>query len=142
MRLMKVNEEILNQALDMINEKYDNNIEFKRKERISNSRGNGETWAVTLKPINSRGPGGRISATSLIWDGRVRYVCAACWHAHGDFFDAILYLKPDAVIVATGNTRVFKDQDGLTHGNWKDKNIGSYISPLNHSQACLCGRGG
>lgn len=60
-------------------------------------------------------------------------VSAACWHAHGDFFDALFSINPDAVIVSMGTQTITK-QDG----NWQDRNIGSQMQPLYYSEACDC----
>lgn len=72
--------------------------------------------------------GARISSSG-------RRIAAACWHVHGDFFDALLKIQPNAVIVTRGGPGAVIDKNG---GNWQDCNIGSRMSPMMFSEACEC----
>ncbi len=118
--IIKAKEDGILQALREINDRYDNNIDLLKLEPISKNR-----FRVRLTVKNSRGKGARIGYTG-------RRVKAACWHVHGDFFDALLSLNPDAIIKA-GNLKVTSQS-----GNWRDWNIGSLIGPLYFSEACDC----
>lgn len=142
MIVRKTSEKELVKALDRINSsKYDGNLEFKRMEYMSGSRGGGETWRVTIKPKEARGPGGRLGQMGLMGYGTPRHVAAACWHAHGDFFDAVLTINPYAKIVVMGK-KVSVANRGFVQGNWEDRNIGSMMAPVYYSQACHCGEKG
>lgn len=128
----------LMKALEVINTKYEDNMDFKRVEKVSNSRGGGETWRVTLKPKNARNPGGR-TGFFLTSKGNPMHVSAGCWHAHGDFFDALLKINPEIVIQVAGPRKIYKNKYGENEGNWEDRNIGSLYQPMYYSSACHCG---
>jgi hypothetical protein len=61
---------------------------------------------------------------------------SACWHVHGDFFDALFKIQPNAVVQvsAGGETRNIT----IDGGNWQDMNIGSEVYPLMMSTLCGC----
>lgn len=118
--VIKAKEDDILQALREINEMYDDNVDLLKLEPISKNR-----FRVRLTVKDSSGRGARIGYTG-------RRVKAACWHVHGDFFNALLSLNPDAVI-KTG-IRTITSQSG----NWRDWNIGSVINPLYFSEACNC----
>lgn len=119
MIIRNVTQEQLKQALDLVNEKYENNIQW------NNYKQEGRNFRVTLKCHSSKGVGHRISHTG-------RNLISACWHVHGDFFDILLKLNSEAVIKSANKTI---DKHG---GNWQDWNIGSMIYPLYFSEACEC----
>lgn len=110
----------LNRALDTVNEKYGDNIEYK-----SGPEYRGNRILFTLKVKNSRGPGARISPHG-------RRLPAACWHIHGDFFDALFSINPKAEIKAMQKTI------NIEGGNWEDSNIGSQVQSMRFSEACNC----
>jgi hypothetical protein len=110
----------LNEALDAVNKDFADNIVFKRLEQISSNRAR---FTLTVK--NSREPGGRIG-----YEGR--RVAAVCWHVHGQFFDSLLEINPEAVILAG------KKKISAEGGNWQDWNIGSILKPMYCSEACDC----
>lgn len=113
--------EHLNRALDKVNERFNNNITWKRRpERIGNR------FRFTLTVKSSREPGSRISHN-------FRRIAAACWHVHGHFFDELIKLAPNVEIQSNGNVI------NRFGGNWQDKNIGSINRPLLYSEACNCG---
>lgn len=111
----KCNIQDLEKALDIINKKYQGNITFNRLDNKG----------FTLKCKDSKKPGHRRGYSG-------RRLISACWHVHGDFFDALFEIKPEAIIISLGEkiTRFY--------GNWQDRNIGSMMYPLYLSEACDC----
>ena len=123
MRATNVSIPELEKALTKVNRLYySGNIQF--NHIVPAGRG----VDFTLRVKSSRGPGARRSHTG-------RRMAKACWHAHGHFFDAVLNVQPNAVIVSRGGPGARVDCNG---GNWKDCNIGSQVSPLHFSEACDC----
>jgi hypothetical protein len=120
-----VTESDLQSALDQVNKKYADNIKFKRLDY------QGRNIRFTLTVNSSKNPGGRLGFPDN--DGKQKHLAAACWHAHGDFFDALFSINPSAVIVANGSIITSNG------GNWQDRNIGSQYRPLYYSEACECG---
>jgi len=116
----------LEKALENINGKYQNNIKFKRLDQI------GKKVHFTLTVESSKGPGHKTSASYF---HRGRKVAAACWHVHGDFFDALLAVNPEARINTMG--KIWIDKNG---GNWQDWNVGPPVSPIMISACCDCGK--
>jgi hypothetical protein len=114
---------ITRRALDIVNAKYDGNVTFKS---IDGNR-------FTLKVKDFKGPGHRLH-TQYGFDGFIgqKRSSHACWHVHGDFFDALFTVNPDAVIRA-GAKKITKDA-----GNWEDWNIGSQMAPIYYSESCEC----
>jgi hypothetical protein len=123
---MKTNatKETLEMALKNINVKYEGNVTFNRFD-VHRNRIN-----FTLRVSNSRGPGAKVSRLM----GKERHTCSACWHAHGDFFDAIFKLDEKAWIFAAHVGTMEGPKD-----NWQDFNIGSMIYPMYFSDSCDCG---
>lgn len=113
----------LDRALELVNEHYDGNIEYKDVNEL-----NGRKWQTnfTLKAKDSRGKGGRINHT-----GR-RVGNAACWHVHGHLFTAIFSIDPMAEVMSGGRKIT------ALEGNWEDRNIGSLFQPMYYSEACDC----
>ena len=118
----KCSVEDLEKAMDIVNRKYDNNIEFKRLEPSKK--------LFTLKCKDSKKPGHRIHYR--MWDDGFKKGISACWHVHGDFFDALFSINPNAYIVSSGK-KITKE-----YGNWIDRNIGSIMYPIYHSKSCEC----
>ena len=114
----------LDEALDKINEKYKGNITWNRFEQV------GRQWRVTLRVKDSHRPGARLGYA--IPGRNPRHLISACWHVHGDFYDALFQINPNAV-VKTSRKMITKDE-----GNWEDWNIGSIMYPLYYSEACEC----
>lgn len=115
----------LEDALMEVNKKFDGNIRFKKLDNTN--RG----IRFTLTVNSSKGKGGRLSVP--YFDGKQKRVAAACWHVHGEFFDALFEIAPDAVIVA-GEKKI--TQYG---GNWQDILMGSQMNPAYYSELCECG---
>lgn len=113
----------LTKALEIINQKYNNNVIFNREpENISSN-----SVRFTLKVKNSSEIGARRGFIP-----RGRKMTSACWHVHGDFFEALLSINPKAVIKAGPKTI------DINGGNWQDWNIGSIMQPMYYSEACEC----
>lgn len=125
---MKTNatEQQLNQALELLNSEYDNNIRFKSLDYIG-----GRKWTnkFSLAAIDSNEKGGRIS-----YSGR-RIGNCACWHVHGHFFEALFSVDSNIFILSVNG---LIDSDS---GNWQggSQNIGSGFQPMDYQNACHCG---
>lgn len=127
---IKTTEKVLRAALSKVNKKYSGNIKWNRFDK------SGNWYNVTLRCVSSKGPGHRV-AVPRYSDGKQRNMISACWHAHGDFFDALIELDENVIIKGAGGT-IFVDESGDTAGNWMDRNIGSFMEPFYHSEACEC----
>ena len=114
-----VTEYHLQKALEIVNQKYNNNVIFKRLTP------EGRRYRFTLRVKDSKGDGAKTGYTG-------RHTISACWHVHGNFFDALLEIKPDAVIQSASKTI------SSNGGNWQDWNIGSILNPLYFSESCNC----
>jgi len=120
MKATNCTESDLRKALETVNAgRYDGNIV------LSEVRVNGRGLRFRLRARDYDRPGYRRSQS---WS-RMKN---ACWHAHGDFFDALFAVAPDAVISAGDKTIT---REG---GNWQDWNIGSMMQPMYYSEACDC----
>ena len=108
------------EALSKINVEYNNNVMFKRIDQE-----NSKCIGFTLRVKNSSGAGAKIGYTG-------RKTVNACWHVHGDFFNALIEVNPGVVIKSLGKTI------DINGGNWKDWNIGSRVDPVLYSQSCKC----
>lgn len=129
----------LDRALTLVNEIYKGNICFKSRKTIGNSRGGGLTMQFTLTVLSSKGPGHRLSFYRP-WSGKQYRLAAACWHVHGDFFDALLEINPRARIITQagrGSRTNIITKDG---GNWTDLDVGSVMYPAYLSELCECDR--
>lgn len=114
--------EDLNAALKKVNEKYENNILFNRLD------GNGKNF--TLRVNSSSGPGAGRSVAG-------RKLTSACWHVHGDFFDALFEINPEAVIIS-GYLPKDRNKINADGGNWQDIERGSLLYPCYASELCEC----
>lgn len=124
--------EELERALEIVNKKYGGNIIFNRMPEKRGSR-----TAFTIKVKSSKGPGHR---RGFIHNGEEgKRLASACWHAHGDLFDAIFKVNPEAVVIVGGPNG--KSKITASRGNWQDRNIGSMVYPIYFSEACDCGKG-
>lgn len=125
MKAKNTNREEMEKALAVINKKYNNNIIWNRFDE-------GKTINFTLRCKSSKEAGHRRGFPSF--DGKEgKRLTSACWHVHGDFFDALLVINENAVIISGGSLKI--DKNG---GNWQDRNIGSQMRPLYFSEACDC----
>jgi hypothetical protein len=110
----------LNEALNFVNQKFDNNIKFKTLEQKTKN-----VISFTLTVKNSKLPGSKRSAEG-------HKIAAACWHVHGYFFEYLFLQYPGCYIDSLGQ-RIKDNTD-----NWQDKNIGSNFRPQMFSEACEC----
>lgn len=117
--------EELHKAMEEVNKRFDNNIEF---NRVPEHYGN--KIRFTLKVKDSKKEGHRLG--SSYGDNKQRRLISACWHVHGYFFEEVFKINPNAMIISR-NKEITKD-----YGNWEDDNIGSQMNPLYHSEACDC----
>ena len=130
--------EDLELALAAVNVKYHDNVKFKRLDP------NGRGWTFTLTVRNTRGKGGAsLSGVRKSESGfnPEKLVSAACWHVHGEFFNALFALAPDARIFSSfykrSNSQRF--EEWITKDTpWHDGQIGSNAYPTMYSEACTC----
>ena len=119
---------VMEYAQKVLDEKFQGNITIKTEpEKVQ--RDGRLVVHVRLGVKSSSGPGGRRSREG-------RKIAAACWHAYGEFFDALAAADPECEIqVSNLNDRKWLLAED--HG-WQDSNIGSMYCPLRHSEACEC----
>lgn len=116
-------------ALAVVNERYAGNIKFKTLEP------KGKRISFTLTVLSTTIGKGKAKVTLPgVSIKRGKRIAAACWHVHGDFFDALFNLAPDAEISALGKVIT---KDG---GNWQDWNTGSLMDRVPASECCECHR--
>lgn len=121
--IINTNRENLQKALDTVNKAYDNNIEFNNFQRLSDNR-----YRVTLRVKSSHGKGARLGFYQNPNTGNRKHLISACWHVHGEFFDAL----PEGTRIQTGTIVTYPG------AIWQDRNIGSLMNPLMFSDACDC----
>jgi hypothetical protein len=126
--------EQIQEALDIVNERYEGNIKFKRFDSKHTRHGARSTVTLTVK--DSHAPGHRRGFS--FGDRPAKRVAAACWHVHGHFFDALLKVCPDAVIISRGRGRSGELSIDKNGGNWIDYNAGSVMLPVPMSEMCDC----
>lgn len=129
--------EELQAALDIINKKYAGNIKFKHigltGRRIS--------FTLTVNSTSIGKGKNKVSAPGTRRGHQGNRIAAACWHVHGDFFEALIHINQEAGVYSSGSlanplTGKWITKEG---GNWQDWNIGSSYRPLKMSEACDCG---
>lgn len=111
-------------ALVAANELFAGNLEFKRFEYERDRRDGRQQFRVTLRVADSHEPGHTHGSQG-------RHLISACWHAHGEFFDAL----PEGTEI--------RAMHGTTYpgARWVDFNIGSDYRPRYASWACHCETG-
>ena len=119
MKVKNATKEQLSQALDNVNKRFDGNINIDISKKIGNF------LQFRLGVESSKAPGARRSPSG-------RRIAAACWHAHGFFFEELFEIAPMAEVRALDRIITV---DG---GNWIDWNIGSVYAPCRFSTACEC----
>ena len=114
----------LDHALSMVNKHFANNIDYRACNHAGMTRAGGDKYNVTLRALDSHGPGGKIAQSGRRIGGTV------CWHTYGTFFD---YLPEtcDIVVNGPGGRVIRKPGD-----QWVDYYIGS---GYRFSAACECG---
>ena len=127
--IIRTTRETLDSAMRAVSGQYEGNIRYRNLTPISAKEPEPSTRAryrLTITVKRSRGAGSSIDPI------RERAISAACWHAHGHYFEHILALDPLAVI-RTGSARI-----DSTGGNWQDYPRGSTIYPSYASEWCDC----
>ena len=117
----------LQEALDKTNVQYKDNLTWFDPVRY---HGKNRLW-FRLKTISLDGPGSHWVPMG-VWTGQYnngRRMRFACWHAHGDFFDNLFEINPEATVYSSGIPITI---DG---GNWRDSPRGHRMA---FSQSCLC----
>lgn len=132
--------EDLQKALDVINTaRYSDNIEFREIEQK-----NRNSIRFTLKCKDYTKPGYRVHTRYDDPFGKCvekkRRSSAACWHVHGDFFDALFSVSPDARVKSGSLHHAGINKGWITkdEGNWIDTNIGTNLFPIYFSESCDC----
>jgi hypothetical protein len=119
----------LEAALAVVNVRYAGNVRIVHGTETSRWR------RFTLRVNSSKGPGAKISMTSF----HDRRTVSACWHVHGELFDALWNLEGGSV----GAYYIESGRVGRMRGpcdNWQDFNIGSQFRPIMFSTSCECRR--
>jgi hypothetical protein len=129
--IRNVTKDELNWALAQTNRRFRNNLKFKRLEKIKGrARAGGEKWNVTLTVRNCYGRGGRYYPVSR------RHVTAACWHAHGNFYDALPLRRNVEIITSKGGNYNTFERVKIRPGDyWLDWR-GNGGTPI--SECCHC----
>ena len=118
MKVYHTTQENLDKALAKVNKKFDNNIIYNRYPEALNKKRT--SFVLTLRVKDSSMAGHRVDF-HLTTKGNRRKLSSACWHVHGEFFDA---LNKEAEIVTLGN----RTSPGR---EWADWNAGGiYMSDL------------
>lgn len=125
MIIIGASEEEIKAALAVVNEYFHDNIRFKTLAYDGKSRDNRLKFNVTLTVNDSNEIGSRRSPSGN------RKIAAACWHAHGVFFDSL----PSGTEIRTSFYGPVAMHAGDT---WKDYNMGGSIYPCMASDACNC----
>ena len=134
MQARNVSFQEMNQALEIVNKKYDGNIEFKRLEW------RGKKIIFTLKVKDNKGLGTALNVMYKLKEirgdnlrGQPKHSGSASWYAHGYFYEELLKISPKAVINSTLKGKsVSIDING---GNWQNPVLGSpYYGWVNMSE--------
>jgi len=110
---------------------FDFNVEYNRFEQ------KGKNFFVTLKVKDSHGKGARRGYPNRENATHMKHLkgkamIQACWHVYGTFFDELLAVNNEIIIISLGK-KISKDG-----GNWVDTDVGSIMVPLKYSQMCEC----
>jgi len=129
-------------ALAQANANFDNNLTFKSiKQAPGRTRLGNEKWNAVLSVRDCHGGGGRFYRDSG------RHVKAACWHAHGTFYDALPQERERNVeiITSAGGNYVtmekVKIRPGLVWNDWETSHLWRGRSEW-ASVCCHCGYDG
>ena len=109
----------LHDALHYVNKMYGQNISFHTLE----TKGKGIHFRLTVD--SSSGPGAKVGHNG-------RKIRAACWHVHGNFFEALFCpsVAPNAEVKSGPSGLITRHA-----GNWHDWPLGM---GLQASDACNC----
>lgn len=132
MKIQNITINELNTALAKLNQKYDNNITWNRSPELYQGW---HTYRCTIRVKYNKGKGAKLGFSG-------RRTIAACWHAHGDFFDCVLEVAPKAAILVSiaqiELIKIYKDEYGNVINNWRDVQVGSLAAPMLYSEMCQC----
>ena len=133
MKIYNVSKQIIEIAMREVNKKYNNNIIFNPLHELRPLNKKGTAFSFTIRCLSSKNKGHR-TCRRYDFSGEVheRKHISACWHVHGDLFDTIFDLSPNAKIYTGGFCYRSKSD------NWQDKNIGSMMFPVYFSESCEC----
>ena len=116
-------EEIID-ALTYASRKYHGNIGFRNgPDFVRNDRSGTTIYRVTLTVHDSHGEGASINPYTR------RHIKAACWHAHGYFYDGF----NEGTLIEARGTKY------RTGEPWVEYNRGSLLWPSVASNWCNCG---
>jgi hypothetical protein len=129
--------EDLQAALELVNVKYKGNIKFKHIDLT----GRRVSFTLTVQQTSIGKGKNKVSAPGVRRGFQGKRIAAACWHVHGDFFDALLKVNPSAGIYSSGSLANPLSGKWITAegGNWQDWQVGNRMQPRNISQMCDCG---
>jgi hypothetical protein len=119
MKVRGLTENQVQDALKEVNVSFENNLRVKRLD----STGNVVTVTINVKDSKAKG------SSKNPRNGR--RINAACWHAYGEFIDA-LFQHGAKSVQSLDNTMRSK------HDNWEDWNAGSDYYPMYASEKCDC----
>ena len=120
MKAKNVTREQLDAALSAVNQAQGYSLRWNRSPEP-----HGLFWHFTLRSERSKLHGAAVS-------GSGRNTCAASWEAHGNFFNEVFALAPEAEIRTARAT--------YTKGvPWHDYNVGSLARPMYASQNAFAG---
>ena len=128
--IIKTTRDALELAIKETAERFAGNIEYRNGPEPLSKRatdGGRGRFRLTITVRDSKGAGGSISRG---WSSEGRAIHAACWHAHGFYFDRVLAADPLAVIRPRD---IVIDANG---GNWQDFQRGSLVQPSMASEWC------
>ena len=130
MIITKISLNDLVKAIEKINKKYDNNIEFNPFLNYSDSIIKKYKGSLLIKDFNKAGARiGLIDKSDRL----------ACWHTHYDFFNILLEINQNIVICVCGDWIIKKTSDDKILGNLDKINKTYYIhKPKPLSFLCRC----
>ena len=131
--IRNVTKEEIEKALMNTNQYFNDNVIFNRFERV------GKNFQVTLKVKNSKEPGHRRGFAFDPFPNIVKgkRLASACWHVWGVFFDELIDINNNAIIISACG-RNGKQKIDKTGGNWQERDVGSQMSPMYLSDLCDC----
>jgi len=121
MRIVGATKVEIENALNIVNEMFEDNITFKS---FTSANQKGTTWNVSLRAVKSDGPGARLAYSG-------RRSISACWHVHGYFMDAL----PSDCKIYSG---LYGKSCRHPGEPWQEQRIGSQFMSISMSDLCEC----